>query len=585
MIKLSNKIKKAKYLIILSFTLLIIIPTILFNCIIHICSTSIIKKKISINTQESINQLSYQMEKEIIRIQDAMVDISTDQQVCSIISNTDFNKYEYSLLTKRQAIDGKLLKAFSDTIRPNQFYFFPKNQDSGYYYFKEKGDFVNFDVSKWYVQSIEKRGKLLWDSCEKVNDFSDDSIIVSKAVLSTQDFNKIGVMVAVFDKESFINQFIYRSNKHNLYVIDASGEILITYHILKDKKILDFSNGEGIEEKNVDGHNYMIIYSEPVKNNNWRIVKVISEEEIMSELSYISALFYILLGFFGVFFILFLKYIYGTISRPLESIINRIDDVGTKRKKKKSTNKPRCYEVKIIEDEIVQLVKDKENDKQIISEYDYENKKIRLEKLQAQINPHFLYNTLTFIKYKALMSKQLDISHFITALISLMRKSINRDGVLITVKDEIENIKNYNYIQNDIYEGNIRFEYDIDTTLNNRLIPGFLLQPLVENCILHGIDPNSNDGIINIKCYKDHDNIIFEITDNGKGMDDDTIEAVLSIVNHVGKNKERLSNIGIGGINEKIKLIYDESYGLSIESKVGKGTCFTITLPYQYKKA
>lgn len=208
-------------------------------------------------------------------------------------------------------------------------------------------------------------------------------------------------------------------------------------------------------------------------------------------------------------------------------------------------------------------------------------RKSELEALQAQINPHFLYNTLDSIVWMGEAGKNEEVVKMTSSLAKLFRISINKGKEYVTIRQELEHVQSYLTIQQMRYGNKLDYSIDFDEELANVQIIKILLQPIVENAIYHGIKRLPGNGMIQIRvnrCKIDgrDDAIKIEIEDNGMGMDEDTINKILA-----GEiNPEAKGNgVGVYNVDQRIKLYYGEDYGLSIFSELYEGTIVTLTLP------
>lgn len=199
-------------------------------------------------------------------------------------------------------------------------------------------------------------------------------------------------------------------------------------------------------------------------------------------------------------------------------------------------------------------------------------KEAEMKALQAQINPHFLYNSLSLINWKAIEAKQPDISRITLLLSKFYRTSLNKGKNITSIKDEISNIQSYIDIQLMMHDNGFDVEYDIDHDIMNYSIPNLLLQPIVENAIDHGIDMNTDKrGLIQVSGkLLDGDQIEIKVSDNGVGMSEETAEQMLT---------ESSKGYGVKNVNERIKHFYGEEYGITVKSVVGEGTEIIILIP------
>ena len=198
---------------------------------------------------------------------------------------------------------------------------------------------------------------------------------------------------------------------------------------------------------------------------------------------------------------------------------------------------------------------------------------MEFEILQAQINPHFLYNTLDSIRWLAVIQNVENISEMSSALINLLKYNISKKGTIVSLKEEIDGIKNYETIQKYRYGDTFCIEYNIqEETLDCKIIK-FILQPLVENAIFHGINVSDSDAKIKITSEIQNNDLVIKVIDNGVGMN------VLNRDDNSIKKKKMHTGIGLNNIEERIKLYFGEKYGIEIFSKIDVGTTVKITLP------
>ncbi len=210
----------------------------------------------------------------------------------------------------------------------------------------------------------------------------------------------------------------------------------------------------------------------------------------------------------------------------------------------------------------------------LISEV-YESKialqKSELRALQAQINPHFLYNSLSIINWKAIEADELEISKVTLDLSTYYRTSLNRGEMMTTVESEIYNIRAYLRIQLVMHDNSFRAEEEVDETMFRYEIPKLILQPLVENAIEHGLDTSDRtEKLLRVTAKQDEEFLIFSVYDNGNGMTKEKAEEIISYQSR---------GYGVRNVNERIILLYGEEYRIHIQSSEGEGTCAVIRIP------
>lgn len=198
--------------------------------------------------------------------------------------------------------------------------------------------------------------------------------------------------------------------------------------------------------------------------------------------------------------------------------------------------------------------------------------------LASQINPHFLYNTLEMIRMKALMNKDPEVAQLVKMLSKMMRSSLERTDRLIPIKKEMELIDYYLNIQQMRFGDKFSYQVNVDPPLENYYILPLILQPLVENAIIHGLESKENHGFIRITLKEHRDFIDIEVMDNGTGI---PREKYLEIKERMddGTYQSEGNRIGLHNVQQRMKLYYGEDYGLRIDSIHGLGTTVLMKLP------
>lgn len=196
--------------------------------------------------------------------------------------------------------------------------------------------------------------------------------------------------------------------------------------------------------------------------------------------------------------------------------------------------------------------------------------------LQAQINPHFLYNTLNSINWMARMRSDEVISTMVESLSQLLRGAMDNKRTMVTVREEIELINSYMYIQKVRYGKRIDFRVDIPSDALDSQIPKFALQPIVENAVYHAVDQMA--GVCHITIHSETtgngEELVFVVSDDGPGVDKIYLESLRSL-----DYEAKGTGIGLRNIHERLQLAFGEGYGIGIESEISKGTSVRITIP------
>ena len=223
------------------------------------------------------------------------------------------------------------------------------------------------------------------------------------------------------------------------------------------------------------------------------------------------------------------------------------------------------------------FVRMSDNIKSLFAKLDKESREkeqYRYESLRAQLNPHFLFNTLTSIRWMALIRGADNIVDSIDALASVLKYSLSRSNEEVTLKDELENIKNFIYIHNLRYQDQCVLELDSMDEIEDLKMMKFILQPVVENSIIHGMDKNKKELNIRVYGYIEEETLLLFVEDNGIGITKEAVEKFAS-----SKNGGRMTGIGLKNVDTCIRMTYGEQYGLTIEGMKQGGTCVTYRLP------
>lgn len=200
-----------------------------------------------------------------------------------------------------------------------------------------------------------------------------------------------------------------------------------------------------------------------------------------------------------------------------------------------------------------------------------QKRKLHYHMLQAQINPHFMYNTLFSIKCVVDMDEKKKASQMLSAFIQFLRNILSNPDKLVTIRRQMETLQQYVDLQRFRYGESFDVIIEYDERLEDYLIPAFLIQPVLENAIIHGIGQMPSGGVIAVTVRQKDEKVVIEVEDNGCGMTQKRMEEILSA--------ESGAHIGIGNIRQRIQLLYGDGYGLHMESMPEEGTKVFIDLP------
>lgn len=199
--------------------------------------------------------------------------------------------------------------------------------------------------------------------------------------------------------------------------------------------------------------------------------------------------------------------------------------------------------------------------------------------LQNQINPHFLYNTLDSLYWKAVEAEDEEIAEDILSLSQMFRLVLNQGDSIVTVKIEAELLERYLHIQKMRFGKRFEFEIQIERSIMEEKIPKLILQPFVENAIVHGFEKGENKFFLSIRGERREDYLYFRIHDTGIGMSSQQMNAIWENGEGGGHSSHRIGKYAIRNVKERMELIYHQDYELTIESEEGRGTTVAISIP------
>lgn len=378
---------------------------------------------------------------------------------------------------------------------------------------------------------------------------------------------KIGVVYFEMDAGYF--KQLYNNDRTiegtNLYLVDEWDQLIYHENAYMVGRKFNFSDYEGI------------IVEDDLSGYDWKLISVSSEDSIYDESGLIIRVTLLMAAASIIVATFLIILITSRIVRPIKQLIKAMKEV-----------KYGDLEVQVDhtgDDEIGELTDNfnsmtlqlKNNmDKEIA--YTKAMNDAEYKALQAQINPHFMYNSLNALKWLAGIQKADNIIDLVDALWTLLKKTSSLKGQFVTLKSELEVIEAYSTIQQVRYKGKFEIIYEVDPKHLGIIVPKYIFQPFVENAIFHGIEPKKGPGRIIITTRDVDRDVEISVQDDGVGIEKDRISRIL-IDSNEQQEGAGLNNIGVKNVNERMKLLYGDTYGIIIKSEVGVGTTMSIRIP------
>ncbi len=381
-----------------------------------------------------------------------------------------------------------------------------------------------------------------------------------------------------------IEQLLSKVNEKGngyVYLMDSDGELI--YHpnqkaiysklMFENNKVAaTYQDGDNMEMFNGDKR---VVIVKTLGYTGWKLVSVTPIKEFSMNLNQIK-FFTVLIAVITVMIILVANDIISArVTDPiikLEKSIKYIENGNLD----KDIYIGGTHEIRHLGKTITSMVTQLKNlmDEMVIEQK--EKRKSELDALQAQINPHFLYNTMDSVVWMIESKRYQEAISMIKSLASLFRISLSKGKNVISIKDEILHAKYYMDIQIVRYKNKFQVIYQIDPEIENYSTIKLIVQPLLENAIYYGVEHMDGEGEIILKGYFDKEDICIEVSDNGMGIPKENIPFLLTDDTRVHK---RGSGIGLCNINQRIHLYFKGNYGLEIESELDEGTTVRIRLP------
>ncbi len=407
-------------------------------------------------------------------------------------------------------------------------------------------------------------------------------IMITKAITDSETGEVFAVVYITIKESDFEKKYQYFTSKINdIYILNNEDQVISSTYKNQlgkyDISISDKKEGEEIIIKQ-DGSKKTII-TQNLQYSHLKIYGVINNNIAVGKMYDISRIILISTLITAMVLIILCIYI-RQVTKPLSKLVSKMSSV-----RKGNFNGyvkiEGAEEIKELSETYNYMLQDLNKYVRELVNIQNEKRKAEIHALQMQINPHYVFNTLASIKWLIWQGDKDKSVKVIDAFILLLRNTISNKNEFITIKDEIINLKNYVLINNTRYGDDISVEYFIMIKCEDYLVPKLILQPFIENAFFHAF-PRGQKGEIQVFIYEKEENLCFEIVDDGIGMDEEKIQRIMSKDNQ-DSSTEHFTGIGVNNVDDRIKLIYGEGYGIDISSKVNEGTKIMIKLPKKLK--
>lgn len=553
--------------------------------IVGIISYRLMSSTVDVTSRNFINEtikiISSDITKKIDQYEEIASTVSLDDNLLSVLAdqNNDYNYYiklnkvkQKLYILTQNLIDIKSIFVYS-SISPTII-----RSDYNIIY----NDMNYKDVPGFYTLAADIRTKV-W-STKSLAGYDPEEGNYLYLLRSIPDFGSSNGLIQMQVREDSIFKIYKEStfgNGSTIFIADKKG--LIISH--PDKKKISTMINDGIAEKLVqntasfttwiDGNNFLVVYK-TFESAGWKLIATIPMNIIESQNQRLLTVNLVMILLSINFVVLVSIWVSSRIARPLERVGKAMlsverGDFGVRIDYEKKNEIGKIYK------RYNAMVEEIESLMDTIRKEEKQKKEAYIHALQAQIKPHFLYNTLFTIKCLASIKKQPEIEELLDSLIKLLMASISKGGEFVKFREEIKYIENFILIQKYRIGDKFEVKYEFDPEINDFFVLKLLIQPIVENALIHGIGKDDCVANLNIYGSVEENDLIIRIRDNGKGMDADKINGLLG--NGETVNKSAFSGMGIKNVNDRIKLYFGDEYGLYYSNDVEHGTEAVIRLP------
>ncbi|AOZ94554.1 histidine kinase [Paenibacillus crassostreae] len=570
---LSFNWRSIQVIITISFTMITIIVVLLVSLLLYNKFAKSAEDNAFLNIQQIIDQVNSHLElyikgtQDIYEVVEQQID-QTDQISDSLLKE----QLKILLRTREDLVSVALFTPEGNMVLDVPNAVMRKNtqltEQSWFQSALKESEEISF--SQPHIQNLYK-GQYKWVvSLSKMITYKSDGVIKKGILLVDVNFRTIDEL----------SSKVTLGKKGYAYIIDSAGNIIyhpqqqLIYAGLKYENIepvFEYAYGSYLDTSTPEQRYITVRTAKPI---DWKIVGVAYPDEIVTTKSDLQVFIFWFLSLVIIVVLVVSIFVSAKISQPIRRLEKAVKLVG-----QGDFNTPidvkGAYEVEQLSKRFnFMLRRIRQLMGQIIHEQEAKRKS-ELDVLQAQINPHFLYNTLNSVIRLVERGKNEDVVTAITSLSKFFRISLSKGKNVITVEEELEHVRNYLIIQKIRYKSKFNYTMEVQKEALTCTTLKLIVQPIVENAIYHGIELMPDEGSIRIAVKLEDEKIMISVTDNGLGMTTQVMEQLLTI----GVKNSNGSGVGVKNVHERIQLYYGKGYGLTFQSELEEGTTVTITIP------
>ncbi|MGE5630608.1 MAG: sensor histidine kinase [Caulobacteraceae bacterium] len=582
-----------KYKAFVVFNSIIILVSIILGTYSYVTSSKMIQNNVTSTNVRDIEQITNSMDF----LQKDIYDLSTF--IC-------INPTVQAFLRAKNNVQSKLvnnnLESFNNLLASKDYISFiviyNKNGDT-YYISSDRStgikSYESVKQSRLYEKVHALKGAPVWVDLNDENQvFIEDNkapkIAMIRALLDNNTYEASGLMAICVNHN--VLKGIYSSNSKisgNTMILDRDNRV-ITSSQTADMSIANselanitahLKNSSGSTIFRANGKKLLMVYN-TMKQSGWKVVSITPVNLLLEDLNSILGLTVVVTLVCLAIAFMFSAYTSSILTLPIKQLLSSMEKVKNGNFKEKVGFKYND-EIGMLGAQYNDMIDNINNLIGKVYKLQIKEREAELKALQAQINPHFLYNTLDTIFWKAEKSKQKDISEMVYALSRLFRTTLNKGSEFILVREEKEFIEHYLLLQSSRFRERLTYEIDFGPLIQDYSIPKLIFQPFVENSIIHGMEAYDRTCHIKISGRFADEKMVFVIEDNGVGIDQAAVSELLNRTRTDEKGLPSKQGYAISNVDQRLALYYDGDYKINITGSPGKGTKVEIILPKIYK--
>ncbi|MBO7743373.1 histidine kinase [Paenibacillus sp. MWE-103] len=569
--------------LILVVILFLIIPVLIIGYFLFSASLSLAQKEGREMLEKVVYQLNENIEYRIIGYQNILMQLSLDSGITTTLTQP-YRSLEEEVMGLQQINSAVSRIRSYFPMKTIQFY------KSNPHLHEDGGTVLNLERAEtkdWYADMKAGNQSFYWYFNWK-DDHSEPSLYLSEWLVDYISNEKYGIIHVEVSNRALFDQITnpLALKKGGFMVLDEQGRVLANY--LDPRGGTDtvrpaylervYDAKQGWYPAKIKGQQSLVVYE--TNRLGWKVVTVVSQQELWQKLRLVkqaavsvSILFVVLtvgvLAGFGLRTTKRLNFLIRSMRRV------RSGDLGL------TIKVHRKDELADLETEFNTMSIRLDQSMEEIAEARSRAEREKLNLLQAQINPHFLYNTLALVKSMAMDVGSSEISGTVDALAKFFRLALNRGVDVLPFRDELEHVKAYLEIHESRYPGRLTVAFDVEEAALTCDIVKITLQPIVENALLHAFVHTGGRGSLTISAALRQESLCIAIADNGSGMNQEQLRELLENADGAGEN----GGFGIYNVNERLKRHYGQSYRLLIRSAPGEGTAVQLYIPQKKRQA